>query len=114
MASEFARLQLNAGRRRGLYYFRDQQGLEVDFVVPTRGGSLALIECKASRTVTPSMAAPLLKLGESIRPKRPARSRLDMYIAHQAPKAGSPTHAVAPGVRAMTLPQLLEQLDTRR
>lgn len=34
IAAELVKTQLNAGRRRELYYFRDQQGLEVDFVVP--------------------------------------------------------------------------------
>ena len=47
IAAEIVKAQVNAGRRRELYYFRDEQGLEVDFVVPGRGGSLALVECKA-------------------------------------------------------------------
>jgi predicted AAA+ superfamily ATPase len=34
VASEIVKQQLNAGERRALYYFRDHQGLEVDFVVP--------------------------------------------------------------------------------
>jgi hypothetical protein len=34
VASEIAKVQAHAGRRRQLYTFRDQQGLEVDFVVP--------------------------------------------------------------------------------
>ena len=36
-----AKAQLNAGRRRELYYFRDQQGLEVDFVVPIKAAGCA-------------------------------------------------------------------------
>lgn len=39
------------------YYFRDQQGLEVDFVVPAGHQRLVLVEAKASRTVVPQMAA---------------------------------------------------------
>jgi hypothetical protein len=53
IAGEMAKAQLNAGRRRELYYFRDQQILEVDFIVPTRGGGVRLVEAKAARTVTP-------------------------------------------------------------
>lgn len=34
-----------------LYYFRDEQGLEMDLVMPGRGSSLSLVEYKASRTV---------------------------------------------------------------
>src|SRR5581483_4913337 len=49
IASEIVKAQLNAGRRRELYYFRDQQGLEVDFLAPGRGGAVRLVEVKASR-----------------------------------------------------------------
>jgi hypothetical protein len=54
---------VNDGRRRELYYFRDEQGLEVDFLVPGRSGAVTLVECKAARTVTPSMAAPMPQAG---------------------------------------------------
>ncbi|NKB23873.1 MAG: DUF4143 domain-containing protein [Kiritimatiellae bacterium] len=33
IASEIIKYRLNRGQERGLYYFRDQQGLEVDFVL---------------------------------------------------------------------------------
>ena len=35
---------MNDGRRRELYHFRDEQGLEVDFVAPGRSGAVALVE----------------------------------------------------------------------
>lgn len=35
---------------------RDQQGLEIDFVVPLGAGRLALLEAKHTRTPTPDMA----------------------------------------------------------
>jgi hypothetical protein len=54
--------QLSAGRRREIYYFRDQQGLEVDLLVPSGARALTLIEVKASRTITPAMADPLVRL----------------------------------------------------
>jgi hypothetical protein len=38
LAAEIVKAKVNAGRRLELYYFRDQQGLEVDFIVPVRGG----------------------------------------------------------------------------
>ena len=34
----------------------------MDFLVPRRDGAVALVECKAGRTVTPAMAAPMLRL----------------------------------------------------
>src|SRR3972149_5888221 len=58
VAAEIAKTQVNAGRRREIYFFRDQQGLEVDFVVPRRGGGGRLIEVKASSTGMPGMAGP--------------------------------------------------------
>jgi hypothetical protein len=101
MASEIAKTQVNAGRRRELYFFRDEQGLEVDFLVPGRGGSVTLLECKAGRTVTPSMAAPMRRLGEAIRATGQAGIPVDMFLVHQGPRSRFDTQAVAPGVRAM-------------
>lgn len=62
VAAEIAKARENAGLRRELYWFRDQQGLEVDFVVPLRGGGILLAEAKASRTARPSDAEPALRL----------------------------------------------------
>jgi len=50
---------------RELFCFRDQQGFEADLIVPAGDRCLVLIGAKASRTVTPRMAAPLLRLGKS-------------------------------------------------
>jgi uncharacterized protein len=102
VASEITKSQVNAGRRPELYYFRDEQGLEVDFLVPgRRGASVALVECKAGRTVTPSMAAPMRRLAEVIKNRGPAGTSVDMFLVHQAPRAGVETAALAPGVRAV-------------
>lgn len=101
IAAEIVKAQLNAGGRRELYYFRDAQGLEVDFMVPRRGSAVALVECKASRTVTPSMAAPMLRVADALTSKRAADGGTSMYVVHQAPLAGTPTQALAPGVQAL-------------
>ena len=50
----------------------------MDFLVPGRGGSLALVECKAGRTVTPAMAAPMQRLAEALKKKRAAGARGDV------------------------------------
>ncbi|MEW6688983.1 MAG: ATP-binding protein [Pseudomonadota bacterium] len=97
VAAEIAKAQLARGRRRELYHFRDQQGLEVDFLVPD-GGALLLVEAKATRTPVPAMAAPLLRLARAVR-GREARC----LIVHAE---GAPTAAggiLAPGVRAVAL-----------
>jgi hypothetical protein len=48
VASEIIKRQIASGRPRALYYFRDQQGLEVDFIVPSGNQQLLFIEAKAS------------------------------------------------------------------
>lgn len=110
VASEIAKRQVNTGGRQELYYFRDEQGLEVDLLVPGRAGEIRLIECKASRTVTPSDAAPLQRLAEALRRKRRGRVRVRLDLVYQAPRAGSVTNAVAPGVRATPWQDLVRGL----
>jgi predicted AAA+ superfamily ATPase len=110
IAAEIVKAQLNAGRRRELYHFRDEQGLEVDFLVPGRAGTVDLVECKAGRTVTPSMAAPMLRLATALRACRGHAAETKMFLVHESPQAGAPTTAVAPGVRALPWQRFLEEL----
>jgi len=100
IASEIAKAQVNRGRRPEIYFFRDEQGLEVDFLVPGASGSISLVECKAARTVTPAMAAPMQRLAAAFRKKRPRGTHVEMSLVHQAPRTPVGTQAVAPGVRA--------------
>jgi predicted AAA+ superfamily ATPase len=110
IASEIAKAQLNAGHRRELYFFRDEQGLEVDFLVPGKSGSVRLVECKASKTVTPAMAGPMTRLVEALKSKRPKGTRFEMHLVHEAPRAGATTEAVAPGVRAQPWKKFVSEL----
>ncbi len=70
--------------RQALYYFRDEQGLEVDFLMPGRSSGIRLVECKASRTVTPSDAAPMRKLAEALRRARRGRVLVRMDLVDQS------------------------------
>lgn len=106
VASEIVKAQLGAGRRRELYYFRDQQGLEVDLVVPRGAAEIDLIEAKASRTVVPAMAGSLLRLSAAVKRRRIRRS-----IVYRPP-AGETT-AITPGVRALSIDALLTVLSQR-
>ena len=102
VASEIAKSQTNAGRARELYYFRDQQGLEVDLVVPGKAGSLNLIEAKSSHTITPRMAEPLVRLARAAE-RRHVRS----YVVHPAGASGElRPPVVRPGVTAASLEDL--------
>lgn len=101
IAAEIVKAQANSGRRRELYHFRDEQGLEVDFLVPGRAGSVALVECKAGRTVAPSMAAPMQRLAEALKKKRPRGTGVELTLVYQPARASTSIRAVAPGVRAL-------------
>ena len=105
VASEIVKQQLNAGRRKEIYYFRDQQGLEVDLVVPTGDRALTLVEAKASRTVTPGMAESLVRL-------RAATTRDDVtsILVHRGTTPDGALTAIRPGVQAMPLQELLVRM----
>lgn len=109
IAAEIVKAQVSTGRRRELYWFRDQQGLEVDFVVPGRAASLMLVECKAGRTVTPAMAGPMRRLAEALAAKRSPKPRVKMVVVHQPP-APAATAALAPGVSALAWPEFVRGL----
>jgi len=66
VASEILKHRANRGLERNLYYFRDQQGLEVDFLVDRGNNKLLLLEVKASRTPKPGDAGPMLALKKNI------------------------------------------------
>jgi predicted AAA+ superfamily ATPase len=105
VATEVVKHQLNAGRARALYYFRDQQGLEVDFVVPLGADRLALLEAKASLTLHPNDARPLHRLRAAI-----ARYATQALVVHRKGRAPPATAALSEGVTAMTpegLPAIL-------
>jgi len=111
VASEIAKLQSGAGRRRELYYFRDQQGLEVDFLVPLGDAKLALIEAKASATVLPRMGEPLLRLARAV-----SKYEVQSCVIHRRPAGREGMTALVPGIRAQgvaDLPALL-QIPSRK
>jgi len=110
IASEIVKSQANAGGRRELYHFRDEQGLEVDFMVPGRGGSISLVECKAAQTVTPTMAAAMARLAGAINSRRPRKVPVAMFLVHQAGRTSIRSTAVAPGIRAMPWPDFVKEL----
>ena len=105
VAAEILKIQANQGARKELYYFRDQQGLEVDFLMPRPNAGLWLIECKAGKTVRLPMAAPLLSLRRALG-KRSKR----MIIVHGKSRSTLATKAVTDGVEALDLEQFVADL----
>jgi uncharacterized protein len=110
IAAEIRKAQINSGRRPEIYYFRDQQGLEVDFLIPRRGGGLSLIEVKATRTPTPAMVAPMLRLAAAWRTSPGTQGALAMHLVHQAPRERMEVRAIAPGVKAVPWREFLARL----
>jgi uncharacterized protein len=105
VAAEILKSQVNQGGRKELYYFRDQKGLEVDFLLPRRNAGLWLIECMAGKTVRPAMAAPLLALRRTME-KRSTR----LIVVHGKSRSAQATRAVASGVEAIELERFVESL----
>jgi predicted AAA+ superfamily ATPase len=67
VAAEIVKHRLNRGLGRSLYYFRDKQGLELDFIVDLGNRKLALIEVKATRTPMPTDTKPLERLSSAVK-----------------------------------------------
>jgi predicted AAA+ superfamily ATPase len=107
IASEIVKAQANAGRRREIYFFRDKEGLEVDFVVPTKGGT-TLVEAKFTRTPTPAMAVPMAKLFKMLRERGTVRA----FVVHRAGASREPTRALSPGAQAITDREFFELLPS--
>ncbi len=104
VASEIVKRQVHTGRRRELYYFRDHQGLEVDFVVP-KGRRLLLVEAKASKTVRPEDALPLQRLRSAVK-----RYRCKSFVVHEAPPGKEAMRTLSPGTRAVSVHELLPEV----
>ncbi len=105
VASEIIKQQSNLGRRRELYFFRDQRGLEVDFIVPSSEHELVLIEVKASRTVYPDAADRALSLARSM-----GSQRSRCIVVHASAEADEDDAALAQGARSMSIAGLLRSL----
>lgn len=106
VAAEILKSQVNQGRRKELYHFRDQQGLEVDFLFPSGHAGLWMVECKASKTVQPSMAGPLESLHRSMGGREPVR----LTVVHRASTTAPASRALAPGVEALDVRAFVDGL----
>jgi hypothetical protein len=109
-ASEVLKSQANQGRRKELYHFRDQQGLEVDFLFPAGHGGLWMVECKASKTVHPRMSGPLASLRRAMSGPRSVR----LTVVHRTSTTAPPSRALAPGVDALDVRRFVDALEAYR
>ena len=106
VASEIIKQQINSGRSKEIYYFRDQQGLEVDFLIPAGHRQLMLVETKASQTVVPQMADPLKRLSSSI-----SKYKVSSYLVFNPGKEETATTALQPGIKAASIKDVLSGLS---
>jgi predicted AAA+ superfamily ATPase len=106
VAAEILKSQINRGQRKELYYFRDQQGLEIDFLVPQPNARFWLIEAKASKTVQPSMAAPMLSLAQASKNRASRR-----IVVHRRSEKGRNFSAIAKGAEAIPLEQFSVEIN---
>lgn len=104
VASELLKHRLNRALDRGLYWFRDRQGLEVDFILEDHTGQLLFIEAKASQTVRTDDASPLLRLktGDDA-------TEVTRCVVYQSNDDSS--HPLCPGVRAVGMHGLHDYID---
>jgi predicted AAA+ superfamily ATPase len=102
VASEILKHQVGTGRTRQLYYFRDQQGLEIDFVVPAGHRRLVLVEAKASQTVVPNTGTSLDRLAAAVKGYQASR-----FVVHRPQGEAARLSALRPGVQAGDLKRLL-------
>ena len=110
VASEILKAQIGRGARKELYYYRDQSGLEVDFLAPGLHQGMpgvTMIEAKAGRTPTPDMAAPMLRLRDMWRGS-PLNAA---YVVHRLPRAGSVSRALTPGAQAVGFADFVDLIN---
>ncbi|HET7291878.1 MAG TPA: ATP-binding protein [Vicinamibacteria bacterium] len=101
VAAEIAKAQSAAGRQRELYHFRDQYGLEVDFVVPLGGARLLLLEAKAATTLRPRFGEALVRVASLMKGRR-----IESYVVHRRASVAPGLSALRPGVRALPVEDL--------
>ncbi|MGI5870239.1 MAG: ATP-binding protein [Kiritimatiellia bacterium] len=108
VASEIVKHRLNRGLDRGLYTFRDRQGLEVDFVVDEGNRRLLLIEAKATRTPMPDDGRALTRLASSMTKGNVATRA---FVVHADTSNRGEPLPLRPGVKAVGWRNLHPLLD---
>jgi predicted AAA+ superfamily ATPase len=109
VAAEILKSQVNRARRKELYYFRDQQGLEVDFLIPRPNAQFWAVEVKAGKTVQSSMAKPLVSLANAAGAHATRR-----IVVHRKARMQTQTAAIAPGVEALAMEQFIAEINGER
>ncbi|MGC1482575.1 MAG: hypothetical protein WA789_02175 [Candidatus Acidiferrum sp.] len=94
--------------RRELCYFRDQQRVEVEVLLPRPRGRLWLIEAKASKTIHPQSTSSLFSIQKGLR-NNPAH----LLVVHRKSHSAHTTSAITKGVEALHLEQFSALLSVK-
>jgi predicted AAA+ superfamily ATPase len=100
VASEVTKHRLNRGRERALYYFRDRQGLEVDFLVDRGNRRLLLLEVKATQTPMPRDGQAMMQLKRNIK-----RYKTAAFLIHPARGSKGKPSVLCEGIKAVGMGQ---------
>jgi len=106
VVSEILKAQWARGQEGEVYYFRDEQGLEVDIVYSPREGSVELLECKSSSTVTPDMTSSMRRLAKAFKSEGLS---VNMRLVYNPIGGRSVVPTVGPEVKAISLARFAEK-----
>lgn len=105
---EILKAQAHRGARWDAWFFRDRDGLEVDFLA-TVGGKLLAVEAKAGSTPAPSDAAPLGKFAALAAKKRGSRLNPHPIVVTSA----GPSGTLAPGISTRPFCDFIKDLGAK-
>ena len=100
VVSEIIKAQQSAGNEGEVYYFRDEQGLEVDIVLSPREGCAVLAECKLSATATPDMTVPMRRLAASLGREV---DEIKMHLIHNPTRSARVSPTAGEGVNVSSV-----------
>jgi len=109
VASEIIKHRLNRGLARNLYYFRDREGLEVDFIVDKGDARLLLLEAKATKTPMPDDGRSLHRLLQAIASE--SRATASAFVVHENTRELSAQMPLRKDVSAISWPLIHTMLS---
>ena len=78
----------------------------MDFLVPGPNVSLWLVEAKATKTIRPAMASPLISLRRSL-----PQGSVRLIVVHRKSRSQLTTAALAPGAQALDMERFAVELN---
>jgi predicted AAA+ superfamily ATPase len=101
VAAEVVKHRLNRGKGRDLYYFRDRQGLEVDFLLDQGNRKVSLLEVKATRTPMPGDGAAMAHLMGKMQPYQ-----VSAFLLHTRPGKAAEPSPLNKGITALGISRI--------